>query len=169
LNFLDQWCIQHLQRQGYTVMPPGQPVRAVIAPEPLASKTGFDSVEQEFLAILNRYRKANQVSSLAHNAALQLAAEKHSAQMLSRGHVGHQLPTEKAPHKRAEDQGYQMAAFGENTARVTSGSAQAVFEAWRNSPPHNAIMLDPVYRDAGVAAVRGGGSWWWTLDVGKQK
>jgi uncharacterized protein YkwD len=50
--------------------------------------------------------------------------------------------------------------------------ASATFEQWKNSPPHNANLLNPLYRDLGLgrAASEVGGEygcrWYWTADFG---
>jgi hypothetical protein len=68
--------------------------------------------------------------------------------------------------------GYDCVAYntwcGENLAAGISTGSET-FELWRNSPGHNANMLNPNYVVAGVAAVFNQDStygWYWTLDMG---
>jgi uncharacterized protein YkwD len=66
--------------------------------------------------------------------------------------------------------GYPSSAsfFGENIAggNVTG---QDTFTQWRNSPPHNANMLDANYAAIGVGRAYNASSeyqWYWTTDCG---
>jgi hypothetical protein len=57
---------------------------------------------------------------------------------------------------------------GENIAGVAS-TAQSVFEAWKNSPGHNANMLDPKYAVIGIGFIYNSTSpygYYWTTDFG---
>jgi len=68
--------------------------------------------------------------------------------------------------------GYDCEAYntwcGENLAAGSSSGSQT-FDLWRNSPGHNANMLNPNYRVAGIAAVLNRDStygWYWALELG---
>jgi hypothetical protein len=66
---------------------------------------------------------------------------------------------------RAEGYDYNT-SMGENIA-VGYETAEEAFEAWRNSPSHNAAMLDGRYRMIGIAALDVPGSvhgLYWTTD-----
>jgi len=65
------------------------------------------------------------------------------------------------------DEGYTYNTFkGENIA-VGYESAQQSFAAWRNSPSHNAAMLEENYRVIGIARIKLPSSrWYWTTDFG---
>jgi uncharacterized protein YkwD len=44
-------------------------------------------------------------------------------------------------------------------------SPEQVIQGWLNSPPHKSIMLDPIYKVAGVGFARSQGSeTFWTVD-----
>ena len=68
-----------------------------------------------------------------------------------------------------EQEGYDFnTAKGENLA-VGYESAEEAMQAWKNSPAHNAAMLDGNYRVMGVARINVPGSvhgWYWTTDFG---
>ena len=55
--------------------------------------------------------------------------------------------------------GYRYARFGENLFAGTWGkySARDVVNAWLQSPPHRANMLNARFRDLGAAPVRASG------------
>jgi hypothetical protein len=68
---------------------------------------------------------------------------------------------------RAEGYDYNT-PMAENIA-VGCESAERCFELWRNSPSHNAAMLDGRYKVVGLARVSVPGSvhgWYWTTDFG---
>jgi uncharacterized protein YkwD len=58
--------------------------------------------------------------------------------------------------------------MGENIAAGFS-TAQDVFNAWKNSPGHNANMLDPSFKAIGIGLATVSGSsytYYWTTDFG---
>jgi hypothetical protein len=65
------------------------------------------------------------------------------------------------PETRIKDCGYPLISYGENIEQG-SVTAQGVFDAWKNSPTHNANMLLATVREAGIASVNS----YWTLDMG---
>ena len=70
---------------------------------------------------------------------------------------------------RIRDCGYGYNTWlGENIAAGFS-TAQSVFDAWRNSPGHNANMLGANYTAIGIGRSYLAGSpygWYWTTDFG---
>jgi hypothetical protein len=73
------------------------------------------------------------------------------------------------PWDRMAAEGYDYNTIrGENLATGTE-TAEESFEAWRESPSHNAAMLDGRYRVIGIARVYepdGNHAWYWTTDFG---
>src|SRR5438067_700247 len=69
----------------------------------------------------------------------------------------------------AEDFGYALTgSAGENIAAGYAG-AQDTFTQWKNSPGHNANMLNGSYRVIGIGRAYVKGSpygWYWTTDFG---
>jgi uncharacterized protein YkwD len=150
-------------------------ITGVVASEKSADATSYDSEELRFLQLLNQYRNNNGVGPLILSDTLALSAERHSQDMASYGFFAHNsvassyYPAGSAPWDRMAVEGYDYNSFkGENIA-VGCESAERCFELWRNSPPHNAAMLDGRYRVIGIARVNAPGSrhgWYWTTDFG---
>jgi hypothetical protein len=126
----------------------------------------LDAEEDELLALLNAYRVDEDRTALAPNALLAAAAEAHALDMATRGYFNVVDPDGNGPRERMISQGYDPDQWGEILAGGQRTAAQ-VFDAWRNSPGHNAIMLDPFVIEIGIGrAVKPGSDlgWYWTVD-----
>lgn len=138
-------------------------------PAPINAATPLDAEEQAFLNLLNQHRAQNGLASLSANTNLQAASEWMSADMGSHNYFSHTDSLGRDPFQRMRDFGYNYNTWlGENIAAGTS-SAQVVFDLWRNSPGHNANMLNPNYKVVGIGRVYTNGStygWYWTNDFG---
>jgi uncharacterized protein YkwD len=69
---------------------------------------------------------------------------------------------------RIRHQGYSYTAAAENIA-AGYGTAEQVFNGWKNSPGHNANMLNPKYTQIGIGRATVSGSTYgtyWTTDFG---
>ena len=136
-----------------------------------AQATAFcaDSEEVAFLQIINAYRAGNGLQPLAFSQALGTAAEAHSQDMAITGVFGHVGSNGSTVEQRLIAAGYtDFNASGEN---VFAGDATAsgAFEAWRNSPGHNANMLGANFNAIGIARVNNPDSlfgWYWTTTFG---
>lgn len=144
-----------------------------------ASANPHDPQELRFLELINDYRQDNGVGKLVLSDALTVASERHSADMAKYGFFAHDTvessyyPAGSEPWDRMAAEGYDYPDTyrGENLA-VGYETAEQVFEAWRNSPSHNAAMLDDNYVVVGIARVNDPGSrygWYWTTDFGGKK
>src|SRR3712207_189517 len=135
----------------------------------------YDSEEVRFLHLINDYREQNGVGPLLLSDTLSVTAEHHSRDMASYGFFAHDTlessyyPAGSEPWDRMRTEGYDYnVLMGENIA-VGCESAERRFELWRNSPAHNAAMLEGSYRVMGIArsydenSVHG---WYWTTDFG---
>ncbi len=61
--------------------------------------------------------------------------------------------------------GYAGRCDAENIAEGQK-SPREVFGSWMNSPGHRANILNPSYRDVGVAALAGAGGELWVMELG---
>jgi uncharacterized protein YkwD len=139
------------------------------------SSTDYDGEELQFLQLMNDYRKDNGLKPLIFSDTLSVAAERHSRDMAEYSFFSHYTVASShyregsAPWDRMAAEGYGYNTYrGENIA-VGYETAERAFEAWRNSPSHNAAMLDGKYRVIGVARINAPGSvhgWYWTTDFG---
>jgi uncharacterized protein YkwD len=150
-------------------------IAGVAAGERSASASSYDSEELQFLRLINQYRENNGVGPLLLSDTLAVAAERHSEDMAKYSFFGHDTasssyyPAGSKPWDRMVAEGYDYNTFkGENIA-VGCESAGRCFELWRNSPSHNAAMLDGRYRVIGIARFNIAGTvrgWYWTTDFG---
>jgi uncharacterized protein YkwD len=117
------------------------------------------ALAQQILDLTNQQRAANGLAPLTMSPQLTAGAQLHSSDMASLAPVvgdaaamqhtlvGGQAPTLGA---RADVVGYAYSFLGENIA-YGYGTAQAVMDAWMNSPGHRANILDPDYTQIGIA------------------
>lgn len=119
-----------------------------------------DTLEQEFLTLINDYRAANGLGRLSMGQRIGAAAQHHSADMANRNYLNHTTQgTGEGPRERMIAHGYPANTtwWGENIYAgygvqngVDLGSAQAAFTWWKNSPGHNANMLNSRYVVIGI-------------------
>jgi uncharacterized protein YkwD len=115
-------------------------------------------VESAVSCLVNRERAARGRAAVERDGALEVAAQRHAADMVARGYFAHVSPTGGTVDKRAGRAGYLTAecwVVGEDLGWAPPGaaSAQAVVAAWMHSPSHRAVILDPAFRDIGIGLV----------------
>ena len=148
-------------------------IASIVAAGKSADANPYDSEELRFLQLINDYREDNGVRPLILSDTLAVSAERHSQDMARYHFFAHSTasssyyPRGSWPWDRMGAEGYDYNTFkGENIA-VGYETAEQSFAAWRNSPPHNAAMLNDNYRVIGIARVKmPGSSWYWTTDFG---
>ncbi len=137
----------------------------------------YDSEAQSFLSLINNYRAQNNLGSLSIDDALQDSTNWMSNDMLTSCIAGrytcsHTDSTGRTFDQRLRDFGYPAgttASAGENIAWGYNGgatTAQQVFDLWKNSPGHNANMLDSSYVTIGISRSCNGGNCAWVTDFG---
>jgi len=139
----------------------------------LASAQTYSADELTFIQLINNYRQSEGLSTLLLSDAISDAATKHSSDMAKYNFFSHYsvqsayFPVGSSPWDRMRLCGYPYNTdMGENIA-AGDATAQAVFEAWKSSPGHNANMLDPNYKVIGIGLVTGGSyGYYWTTDFG---
>lgn len=133
------------------------------------SDFSLDSTEQQFLTLINNYRAQNGRGALSVSTNLNRAAHWMGNDLGVNRYFSHTDSLGRSPSSRAVDCGYPSGA-GENLAAGTNWStAQAAFDAWRNSSGHNANMLNSNYRQIGIARVYVSGSqygYYWVTNFG---
>ncbi len=129
----------------------------------------YENEELAFLTLINNYRAQNGLPALSMSNALYNASEGHSADMGLRNYFSHTGSDGSSPWDRIRAAGYTYNTYlGENIA-AGYVDAQSVFDAWRNSPPHNENMLSANFLAIGIGRYYVGGStygWYWTTDFG---
>lgn len=132
-------------------------------------KPDIESEKAAFLALINQYRQQNGLQPLSLSSTLTTAAQLHSEDMARRDYVSHTTPEGKTFVDRIREAGYTYTTcLGENIAAGYS-TAQAVFEAWKNSQGHNQNMLNPCFKAIGIGLAYSASSryqWYWTTDFG---
>lgn len=108
----------------------------------------------EVFDLLNAYRAAHGLAALARDEGLDQAIQGHCHHMAIHPFFNHVAPEAEIanPWTRAEMCGAQ--AHGENIAAGQSSAAD-VMQSWRDSPGHNANMLNPNYQRVGIGAYAG--------------
>ncbi len=140
-----------------------------------SAATPYDSEELQFLRLINDYRQEHGAGPLILSDTLAVAAEHHSEDMGKYDFFAHNTEASSyyrvgsKPWDRMAAEGYTFNTIkGENLATGTE-TAEEAFQAWRESPSHNAAMLDGRYRVIGIARVYepvGNHAWFWTTDFG---
>jgi uncharacterized protein YkwD len=151
---------------------------AALAPLPRASvaqaagdctvDASLDSEERAFATLINNYRAQNGLAPLAVSYLLTKPSQWKSGDMAANDYFAHD-DLSRTWVDRIRDCGYGYNTWlGENIAAGYQ-SAQAVFDAWRNSPGHNANMLGTNYTAIGIGRAYDASSpygWYWTTDFG---
>ncbi len=144
---------------------------AIISLPVTAQTPTLDAEEQALLKLVNEYRVQNGLQPLKVSIALTNAAKWMSGDMSAKNYF---------PYNHVDSQGrdpfQRMAAFnygynswrGENIA-AGYGDAASAFNQWKNSPGHNANILNPNYAVIGIGRAYNAGAtyrWYWTNDFG---
>lgn len=116
------------------------------------------------MSLVNQQREQVGCSAVSADPALGSLATAFSDDMAARGFFNHTDPDGRTPWDRAAKVGVQGLG-GENIARGQA-DAQAVMDAWMNSPDHRANILNCAYKTLGVGVHFGPGGPWWTQDFG---
>jgi uncharacterized protein YkwD len=116
------------------------------------------TVEAAVSCLVNAERAARGLRAVEHERALALSARRHANDMVARRYFAHVSPSGGTVDKRARRAGYLSApcwSLGEDlgSAPAAVASARAVVDAWMESPGHRAVILDPSFRDIGIALV----------------
>ncbi|AQS67335.1 CAP domain-containing protein [Streptomyces pactum] len=120
--------------------------------------------QAQVLKLVNDERAKAGCSPVAANSALRELAEDFSESMAEGGFFDHTDPSGATPWDRAEAAGISNLG-GENIARGQA-DAQAVMDAWMDSPGHRANILNCDFQTLGVGVHFGSGGPWWTQNFG---
>lgn len=143
---------------------------------PNCGLNGIDGIEKEFVARLNQVRaqaricgkqKFEAAPPIRWNLQLLRAAYHHSIDMARTNLVSHTSLDARELRNRINQTGYLHEYAGENIAAGQSDVA-TVIQAWVDSPPHCATLMEPDFREIGAACVFKKNSFYrfyWTLDM----
>ncbi len=111
----------------------------------------FSSITQEHVVSLtNQARRANGLASVTINPTLQQVAQLKLDDMIRNGYFAHTSPDGLDPWYWFKKAGYLYTYAGENLA-MNFVEAEELNKAWLKSPTHRANILNPNYREIGVA------------------
>jgi len=117
-----------------------------------------NSLAELYLSVLyslaNEDRAAKSVLPLKANPLLEKAAKNKAEDMAKRGYFSHTTPDGKDPWMFLDQVGYKYVFAGENLA-VNFKDNSALEKAWMTSPKHRANLLNPDFKDYGIATSSG--------------
>jgi len=144
-------------------------------------ETDYSTVETDTLDLINDYREENGLEPLLLSDRLSTASAHYAHDMAKYDAYGEPEPHVSGPTDyyfegatltdRMNEEGYFASRYGENIA-AGQDTAEKVFEAWRGSPPHNAMMLNPKMRVIGVGLVQSDSASYdafWVTDFGSDE
>lgn len=126
-----------------------------------------DNLADQLLQLANLERVAAGLPPVVRDDRLRKAADDFACRMIEEGFFDHHDPyTGHGPGDRAVASKYVFYSIGENLAAGQETAAD-VINLWMDSPTHRDILLDPDWKDTGVA-VRAGGEdlLYWVMEFG---
>jgi uncharacterized protein YkwD len=120
-----------------------------------------DEVAEAALCLINKLRRQRDLRALTDSAQLDRAANRHAREMVADQYFSHDSPDGSGVSDRVKGAGYLRGyptwQVGENLAwgSGTKSTARQIVLAWMNSPDHKRNMLNPSYRQAGLAVAVG--------------
>ncbi len=137
---------------------PPSPPRTPGQASPLPGSVNSGSLAQQVIDRVNRERIQQGLTALTLNPKLERAAQIHVQDRVSRGFFSHTGSDGSSVQVRVERQNYAWIALAENIARGQSSPDQ-VMASWMASPGHRSTILNPSYREIGVAYAQEGHHW----------
>jgi uncharacterized protein YkwD len=107
--------------------------------------------------LLNQQRAQAGLARLASDRRLARAAAGFSDAMVRQGFFDHVSPTGSTMDQRIRAAGYSGATMGETIGWGAGSLAApaAIVQAWMQSPPHRAIIMDGRFHDVGLGIAAG--------------
>lgn len=127
----------------------------VFTPGPLTfptfKKTETPLSNEEIIKFTNYYRKENQQGELKINEKLMRAAEAKLEEMFEKQYFAHISPEGKGAGDILKDIDYKYLIVGENLAMGYFKDSKELVDGWMESPGHRENILNPKFREIGVA------------------
>lgn len=136
--------------------------RACNSADALPSEVPTRTVGRAVRCLINAERAVHGLTRLDSDPRLDRAAAAHNRLMVRSGCFAHQCPGESILGDRIDGTGYLdgagIWAYGEVVAWGAGrrGTAAKIVSAWMASPGHRAAILEPGFRELGVAVARRG-------------
>lgn len=127
------------------------PALALPTAAPVSSTQASEdhSYEQRVLELVNTERARHGLGQLRYNSQLDAASERHNSVQVRTRTMAHIGIGDGDPGSRIRATGFG-GAWGENVA-VGQRSPEQVVREWMASPTHRANILNPAFRQLGVA------------------
>jgi hypothetical protein len=109
---------------------------------------------QNLVNLINQARTVQNLSSLNVNSKLNEAASLKAQDMIVNDYFDHTSPSGVSPWYWFGQAGYSFVWAGENLA-IHFTDTNAVFDAWMASPGHRDNILNPNFKEIGVAVAGG--------------
>lgn len=109
---------------------------------------------ERVVEVTNQKRAEQGLSPLKINNKLSEAAQRKAGDMFAFNYWAHSSPSGRTPWQFFQEVGYKYLYAGENLARDFMDS-ESVVDAWMNSPTHRDNVLNPNYKEIGLAVVNG--------------
>jgi uncharacterized protein YkwD len=128
------------------------------AAAPVSPAVQLGPLEHGVLADINTFRVAHHLSALRISAPLTTAAVLHTQEMAAQGYFAHESADGQLFWKRIRtyypSTPWTYWSVGENLlwSSPDVGASQAL-QLWLNSPEHRANLMNPRWREIGIAAV----------------
>jgi uncharacterized protein YkwD len=119
---------------------------------------GAENLAVELLQLINSARVKNGAPLLNRCTPLDEAANEHAFDMNFQQYFDHYNIENKSPLYRAVDKGYMLKATPIYVAEVIAwdrNSPQIAFDSWMASPDNKAVLMEPEYKDVGIACYQG--------------
>lgn len=110
--------------------------------------------DARMVQLTNEARQKNGLPPLTVNEKLTQAALLKGQDMLQHQYFAHISPSGVTPWFWMQKTQYQYEVAGENLA-IDFTDADKVVQAWLNSPSHRANLLNPAYKETGLAVISG--------------
>ena len=124
---------------------------------PKSASVRQTTLDTSLLAQINGVRQTRLLPPLTRSPALSVVANRHTTEMIQTGYFSHSSRDHTLFWERIEgsysSSGYRSWSVGENLLSVEPNvSAQQAIDLWMQSPAHRAYLLDPTWREIGIAA-----------------
>ena len=106
------------------------------------------------VTMTNSARAQEGLGALLTNSALASAAFAKANDIIAKDYFAHNSPDGKTPWDFISEAGYNYTYAGENLS-IGYNDASELFSAWMNSPTHRENILNPNFREIGIAVVSG--------------
>jgi hypothetical protein len=113
-----------------------------------------DVTRTALINLVNQSREAQGLGILAENQKLDQAAMLKAEDMLKNNYFAHNSPQGITPWYWFLQSGYNYKYAGENLA-IGFMDSKEIFNAWFDSPSHKENILNPNYKESGLAILNG--------------